>query len=176
MLKDNLKIGSLAIVAIALSAFTGCGDNNDDATAAAPAENTTAATTPATEAATTNPADADNDLATDNAGDDTNAAAGDDQPAAETATTIAPEALPAPAATVPVALYENDDEFTAAGTNFSARFSKATGTLSGLVYAGKTLIDGDNGPKLNAFRAVINNDAWSYEKWFHSGLFDLRHA
>ncbi|MCD8283352.1 MAG: discoidin domain-containing protein [Opitutae bacterium] len=179
MLKDNLKIGSLAIVAIALSAFTGCGDNNNDgaATVAAHAENAAAATTPAPETPATNPAATDSEAAArdDNAGDDAAPTASDGKPETEAAT-AAPEALPAPAATVPVALYENDDEFTAAGTNFSARFSKATGTLSGLVYAGKTLIDGDNGPKLNAFRAVINNDAWIYEKWFQSGLFDLQHT
>ncbi len=68
---------------------------------------------------------------------------------------------------------ETDTGVDVSGENFSAHFSKETGSLENLVYGGKTIIT--DGPKLNAFRAVINNDEWVYSKWFQSGLFDLAH-
>lgn len=64
---------------------------------------------------------------------------------------------------------------TVSGKNFSAKFSAATGSLVELIYAGKNIIAGGNGPRLNAFRAVVNNDGWACGKWFAYGLFDMRH-
>lgn len=64
---------------------------------------------------------------------------------------------------------------TVSGTDFSAKFSEETGTLAELVYGGKNLIAYGNGPRLNAFRAIVNNDGWVYRKWFQDGLFDLKH-
>ena len=65
--------------------------------------------------------------------------------------------------------------FTVSGKNFSAKFSAATGSIDELIYAGKNIIAGGNGPRLNAFRAVVNNDGWACGKWFAYGLFDMRH-
>lgn len=76
---------------------------------------------------------------------------------------------------VPVTVAEEENAVTVGGSNFSARFSKTTGTLESLVYGGKNIIADGNGPKLNAFRAIVNNDGWAYGKWFQNGLFDLRH-
>ena len=64
---------------------------------------------------------------------------------------------------------------TVVGKNFSAKFSAATGSLDELIYDGKNVVSGGNGPKLNAFRAVVNNDGWACGKWFANGLFDMRH-
>lgn len=76
----------------------------------------------------------------------------------------------------PLELRERENAFTAEfGENSFAEFSKTTGTLSRLVYGGKEIIADGNGPALDAFRAVVNNDGWAYGKWFQAGLWDLRH-
>ena len=64
---------------------------------------------------------------------------------------------------------------TVSGTDFSAKFSSKTGSLDALVYKGKNIFFGGNGPKLDAFRAIVNNDGWAYRKWFQYGLFDMAH-
>lgn len=78
-------------------------------------------------------------------------------------------------ARAPLALAEQADAYVVSGSDFSAKFSKTTGTLESLVYGGKPVIVEGKGPKLNAFRAIINNDGWAYGKWFQNGLFDLKH-
>lgn len=72
-------------------------------------------------------------------------------------------------------LNEQADAYVVSGSDFSAKFSKTTGTLESLVYRGKPMIVEGKGPKLNAFRAIINNDGWAFGKWFQNGLFDLKH-
>ena len=55
------------------------------------------------------------------------------------------------------------------GESFSAVFSKADGTLSELVYNGKTVLAG--GPRLNAWRAPhLNDDLWAARDWERYGL------
>ena len=49
------------------------------------------------------------------------------------------------------------------------------GTIQSLKYGNETIIENGNGPKLNAFRAFVNNDNWFYAKWFEKGLHNLRH-
>ncbi|MCR5183356.1 MAG: discoidin domain-containing protein [Opitutales bacterium] len=85
--------------------------------------------------------------------------------------TFVPEGL---AATNPMTLLEKPENYIVTGTQFTATFSKSTGTLESLVYNGKDIIAGGNGPKINAYRAIINNDGWAYGKWFDNGLFNLK--
>ena len=33
----------------------------------------------------------------------------------------------------------------------------------------------DGAPRINAFRAPVDNDGWYYKDWFANGLHDLRH-
>jgi beta-galactosidase len=61
------------------------------------------------------------------------------------------------------------------GDGFTAKFNRADGSLHGLVYAGKTVIADGMGPKLDAYRAFVNNDIWGYETWFENGLHNLKH-
>lgn len=61
------------------------------------------------------------------------------------------------------------------GKNFTAKFNMADGSLYGLAYDGKTVIADGNGPKLDAYRAFVNNDIWVYQSWFEKGLHNLKH-
>lgn len=79
------------------------------------------------------------------------------------------------AARAPLAVVQEAGTIAVSGADFSAKFSEETGTLAELVYGGKNLIAYGNGPRLNAFRAIVNNDGWVYRKWFQDGLFDLKH-
>lgn len=75
-----------------------------------------------------------------------------------------------------LALSQTEKAFVVRGKDFVAIFSKASGTLASLVYGKNAIFTPGNGPKLNAFRAVTNNDAYAYRKWFAAGLFDLQHT
>ncbi|MBS2209951.1 discoidin domain-containing protein [Carboxylicivirga mesophila] len=61
------------------------------------------------------------------------------------------------------------------GKNFSAKFNLNDGSLYGLIYDDNTIIEDGNGPKLDAFRAFVNNDTWGYSKWYEKGLHNLKH-
>ena len=61
------------------------------------------------------------------------------------------------------------------GRRFRAEFNPADGSLDRLRYRGRDVIVPGQGPRLNAFRALVNNDAWYYEAWFAQGLHKLRH-
>lgn len=61
------------------------------------------------------------------------------------------------------------------GRRFRAEFDPVTGTLSRLKYRGRDVIVPGRGPQLNAFRALVNNDAWYYQDWFAQGLHNLQH-
>ncbi|MBK3517968.1 glycoside hydrolase family 2 TIM barrel-domain containing protein, partial [Carboxylicivirga marina] len=61
------------------------------------------------------------------------------------------------------------------GQNFTAKFNLTDGSLYGLVYNGETIIVDGNGPKLDAFRAFVNNDTWGYSSWYEKGLHNLKH-
>ncbi|MCM1483929.1 MAG: discoidin domain-containing protein [Muribaculaceae bacterium] len=65
---------------------------------------------------------------------------------------------------------------TIEGDGFKAIFNPATGTLSELEYGGKPMITKDGGPRLDAYRAFVNNDNWVYESWYRNGLHNLRHT
>lgn len=61
------------------------------------------------------------------------------------------------------------------GENFLAKFNLENGALHGLTYHGNTIIADGNGPKLDAFRAFVNNDTWGYQSWYEKGLHNLEH-
>ena len=61
------------------------------------------------------------------------------------------------------------------GRAFKAEFDTLQGTLASLKYRRKDVIVPGQGPRLNAFRAIINNDGWAYRDWFRQGLHNLGH-
>lgn len=61
------------------------------------------------------------------------------------------------------------------GKDFSAKFNLADGSLYGLSYGADIIITDGNGPKLDAFRAFVNNDTWGYRSWYEKGLHNLKH-
>ena len=62
------------------------------------------------------------------------------------------------------------------GDGFTAKFDLTDGSLYSLAYDGKTIIADGQGPKLDAFRAFVNNDTWGYRSWFEKGLYNLKHT
>lgn len=61
------------------------------------------------------------------------------------------------------------------GRRFKAVFDNGEGTLRSLKYKGRNVMVPGEGPRLNVFRAYINNDRWAYYNWFLNGLCYLRH-
>ncbi len=61
------------------------------------------------------------------------------------------------------------------GKGFEVIFDKSKGTIHQLDYNGKTVIKEGKGPKLDAFRAFVNNDNWIFASWFENGLHNLQH-
>lgn len=71
---------------------------------------------------------------------------------------------------------EQDEEYTTIkGSNFTACFDNSKGTIHSLRYGNQTIIQEGNGPKLDAFRAPVDNDNWGYQQWFAAGLHNLQH-
>lgn len=60
-------------------------------------------------------------------------------------------------------------------TGFMAKFDTLTGTIYSLYYAGKPIIREGEGPKLDPYRAPVDNDNWAYQQWFQKGVHNLRH-
>ena len=61
------------------------------------------------------------------------------------------------------------------GKAFAVDFDKATGSICSLAYGGKPVFTEGCGPRLDAFRAWVNNDNWAYQAWYENGLHDLQH-
>ena len=61
------------------------------------------------------------------------------------------------------------------GNGFSIVFNNTTGTINSLQYGNKVIFADGNGPKLDAFRAMVDNDNWAYHQWFAKGLNNLQH-
>jgi beta-galactosidase len=55
---------------------------------------------------------------------------------------------------------EDAETITVAGRNFKTVFSRSSGTLSSLRYDGTELIAEGQGPRLNLYRALVDNDNW----------------
>ena len=62
------------------------------------------------------------------------------------------------------------------GRGFKVEFDPDQGTVASLKYKRKDVIVPGQGPRLNAFRAIINNDGWAYRGWFENGLHNLVHT
>lgn len=61
------------------------------------------------------------------------------------------------------------------GDGFALEIDDATGIIRSLAYDGKTVVADGDGPRLDAFRAPVDNDIMYYRDWFANGLHDLRH-
>lgn len=64
---------------------------------------------------------------------------------------------------------------TLEGEGWKAAFDTKQGALHSLTYNGTTVIAEGKGPKLDAFRAPVDNDTWYYKDWVANGLHNLRH-
>lgn len=64
---------------------------------------------------------------------------------------------------------------TVSGSAFTAEFDNTKGTLSQLKYNGRDIIVPGEGPKIDAFRAPLDNDNWVDHTWYTNGLNNLRH-
>jgi beta-galactosidase len=76
-----------------------------------------------------------------------------------------------------VTLKQGADEVTVSGKGFEVVISRASGTITRLTYNGKTVL-GDvagivHGPRVNAFRALVDNDGWLRGPYFESGLTQM---
>ena len=72
-------------------------------------------------------------------------------------------------------LSQTKDKNLVKGEGFSVVFNNATGTINSLQYGSKVIFADGNGPKLDAFRAMTDNDNWAYHQWFAKGLNHLQH-
>ncbi len=70
---------------------------------------------------------------------------------------------------------EADGSVVVEGNGFKAVFCNATGSLHSLIYNGTTIIADGNGPKLDAYRAPVDNDNWCMGNWVKNGLHNLQH-
>lgn len=61
-----------------------------------------------------------------------------------------------------------------AGEGFEVKFDDTTGTILQLTRNGKMLIEPGKGPRIDAFRAPVDNDNWAYQTWFANGLHNLQ--
>ena len=68
------------------------------------------------------------------------------------------------------------DVTSVSGDGFRAEFDNKQGTLLSLSYGGRDVIVRGQGPKLDAFRAPVDNDNWVWNGWYAAGLNDLRHS
>ncbi len=94
--------------------------------------------------------------------------------AAEKATPIAQQLAESKTSAV-IQTQELGTRINVEGKGFKASFDKTTGSLSSLTYNGQTIIREGEGPKVDAFRAAVDNDNWVREAWIANGLHNLRH-
>ena len=73
-------------------------------------------------------------------------------------------------------LSETGNAITVAGENVKAVFSRSGGTLSSLVYDGAEVLADGQGPQLNLFRALVDNDNWLRRDVRRTGLRDLSYT
>lgn len=59
--------------------------------------------------------------------------------------------------------------------NFLVTFDKQTGSIYNLSYNDSVIIRDGEGPKLDVFRAPVDNDNWAYQQWLQKGLHNLKH-
>lgn len=73
-------------------------------------------------------------------------------------------------------LKEVSSALTVEGKGFKVVFDPATGTISDLEYNCNKMFTENGGPRLDAYRAFVNNDNWIYNKWYSNGLHNLKHT
>ncbi len=73
----------------------------------------------------------------------------------------------------PLKVSRDDGAVKVSGKSFFVEFDPETGTIKSLVYGDHPVIKSGGGPRLNLYRAYVNNDRWIYGKWKKSGLVNL---
>ncbi|MBO4549758.1 MAG: discoidin domain-containing protein, partial [Bacteroidaceae bacterium] len=71
-------------------------------------------------------------------------------------------------------LTEKGGKTIVSGKNLKVTFDNETGSLCGMQYMGKTILE-DSPLQLSAFRAPVDNDNWARDQWFKHGLYALQH-
>ena len=69
---------------------------------------------------------------------------------------------------------DKDSKTIVSGKDFDFTFDNETGSLCGIQFEGKTILE-DSPLLLSAFRAPVDNDNWARDQWFQQGLYDLQH-
>lgn len=77
--------------------------------------------------------------------------------------------------TQPLRAKENADEIDILGQDFRVSFNLSDGSINKLQYNDMNVITPGQGPRLNAYRAFVNNDNWVYSNWIKNGLHNLKH-
>jgi len=75
-----------------------------------------------------------------------------------------------------LSLTDDGDAITVAGSRFKAVFSRSTGTLSSLAYDGTEILADGTGPRLNLFRALVDNDKWMQRDVERTGVRSLSYS
>jgi beta-galactosidase len=73
-------------------------------------------------------------------------------------------------------LVDEGGSITVTGKGFKAVFNRSAGTLSSLVYDGAEILAGGNGPRLNLFRALADNDKWMQRDVDRMGIRSLAYS
>ena len=86
------------------------------------------------------------------------------------ARTLAMDGLPT------LTLAEEGDTITVTGENLEAVFRRSSGTLSSLIYDGVEVLVEGQGPRLDLFRALVDNDNWLRRDVRRTGLRELSYT
>ncbi len=70
---------------------------------------------------------------------------------------------------------ENKDYVVVKGNGFSVKFDNQSGTIYSLEYNNRKVMCDGMGPRIDAYRAPVDNDNWAYLRWFEKGLHNLKH-
>ena len=74
----------------------------------------------------------------------------------------------------PLNVTDSGGKTIVSGKDFKFTFDNETGSLCGIQFEGKTILE-DSPLLLSAFRAPVDNDNWARNQWFQQGLYDLKH-
>ena len=69
---------------------------------------------------------------------------------------------------------EKEDYTVIKGNNFMVKFDNKQGTIYSLEYKGRKVVCDGGGPKLDAFRAPVDNDNWAYRQWENPDITESR--
>ena len=74
-----------------------------------------------------------------------------------------------------VSVEQANEMIHVSGNDFTVVFSNDNGIINSLTYSGQKIFNEGCGPRLDAFRAWVNNDNWAYQNWYANGLYNLEH-